>query len=154
MKRIHFSLALPRWHEWLVYVSVGLLTVTGLAWLSVDEFGKVQGEFGPEQNPALPWLLLAHGVVAYAFLVIAAMLVPVHIRLGWNALRNRVSGVSLVAIALLLAATGLLLYYTTAEGLRAVSSIFHWAVGIALPILLAVHVVRGKRSGAAPARRR
>ena len=82
MRRIHFSLALPNWHEWLVYVSAGLLTVTGLAWLYLDRFGKIEGLFGPEQNPALPWLLLVHGTVAYAFLVIAAMLVPVHMRLG------------------------------------------------------------------------
>ena len=147
MKRVHFSLALAKWHEWLVYLSVGLLTATGLAWLWLDRFGKVQGDFGPEQNPALPWLLLLHGVIAYAFLVIAAMLVPVHMRLGWNALRNRVSGLALVAIGLFLAATGLLLYYATAEGLRGLSSTVHWVIGIVLPVLIAVHVVRGRRSG-------
>jgi hypothetical protein len=154
MKRVHFSLALPKWHEWLVYLAVGLLTVTGLAWLWFDRFGKVRGEFGPEQNPALPWLLLGHGIVAYTFLVVAAMLVPVHARLGWNALRNRRSGLTLFATGLLLAATGLLLYYSTAEGLRSVSSFVHWAIGIALPVLLGVHVIRGKRSGRLSAKAR
>ena len=154
MKRIHFSLALPKWHEWLVYLSVGLLTVTGLVWLWLDKFGKVEGEFGLEQNPALPWLLSAHGVLAYAFLVVAAILVPVHMRLGWNALRNRVSGLTLVAIGLFLAATGLLLYYATAEGLRGASSTIHWVVGLALPVLLAIHVIRGRRSARVPAKAR
>lgn len=151
MKRVHFTLPLPKWHEWLVYLTVGLLTLSGLAWLWLDKFGKVQGEFGPEQSPALPWLLLVHGVVAYAFLIVAAMLVPVHVRLGWNALRNRVSGLTLVGFGLVLAVTGLLLYYATTEGLRALSSTAHWVVGIALPIALAVHIVRGKRSSALPA---
>lgn len=146
MKRVHFSLALAKWHEWLVYLTIGLLTATGLAWLWLDRFGKVQGDFGPEQNPALPWLLLLHGVIAYAFLVVAAMLVPVHMRLGWNALRNRVSGLALVAVGIVLAATGLLLYYATAEGLRGASSTFHWLVGIGLPIILIIHVIRGRRS--------
>jgi hypothetical protein len=154
VKRIHFSLALPKWHEWLVYLSIGLLTATGLVWLWLDKFGKVEGEFGPEQNPALPWLLSTHGVLAYAFLIVAAMLVPVHMRLGWNALRNRVSGLTLVAIGLFLAATGLLLYYATAEGLRGASSTIHWVVGLALPVLLAIHVIRGRRSAQAPAKRR
>ncbi len=144
MRRIHFSLALPNWHEWLVYVSAGLLTVTGLAWLYHDRFGKIEGLFGPEQNPALPWLLLVHGTVAYAFLVIAAMLVPVHMRLGWNAMRNRWSGLTLVTVGSFLAVSGLFLYYASAERLRAASSTAHWIVGIGLPLALVVHVVRGK----------
>lgn len=152
MKRIHFSLALPKWHEWLVYLSVGLLTLTGVAWLLLDRFGKVEGEFGPEQNPALPWLLAGHGVVAYLFLVVAAMLVPVHIRLGWNAFRNRVSGLFIVTTGLFLALTGLLLYYASAEGLRGATSSLHWIIGLGLPIALVVHVVRGK--GSQPPKRR
>lgn len=146
MKRIHFSLALPKWHEWLVYVSIGLLTLTGLAWLYLDRFGKVEGVFGPEQNPALPWLLLVHGTIAYAFLAIAAMLVPVHMRLGWNALRNRWSGLTLLGIGLFLAVTGLLLYYASAERLRGASSTAHWIIGIGLPVVLVIHVLRGKSS--------
>lgn len=144
MKRVHFSLALPKWHEWLVYTSIGLLTLTGLGWLYLDRFGKVEGVFGSEQNPALPWLLLVHGVLAYAFLVIAAMLVPVHMRLGWNALRNRISGLVLVGIGLVLAVSGLMLYYASAETLRGLTSTLHWAIGIGLPVVLAVHVMRGK----------
>lgn len=150
MKRIHFSLAMPKWHEWLVYASVALLTVTGLVWLWLDRFGKVQGEFGPESNPALPWLLSAHGVFAYAFLIIAAMLIPVHMRLGWNAARNRWSGLSLAGIGLFLAISGLLLYYASAEELRSLSSVAHWVVGIALPLLLVWHVLRGRAN---PSRR-
>lgn len=154
MKRIHFSLALPKWHEWLVYLSVGILTLTGIGWLLLDAFGKVEGAFGPEQNPALPWLLMIHGIVAYAFLVIAAMLVPVHIRLGWNAMRNRTSGLSLVVAGLVLAASALLLYYAGAEGLRGWSSTLHWLVGLALPLLLIVHVIRGKSDHPKPQTRR
>lgn len=146
MKRIHFSLALPKWHEWLVYISVALLTLTGLAWLLLDTFGKVEGAFGPEQSPALPWLLSSHGVLAYVFLVAAAMLVPVHMRLGWNALRNRLSGLALVGTGLFLALSGLLLYYASSEGLRGASSTLHWIVGIALPVALVIHVVRGRAS--------
>lgn len=146
MKRIHFSLALPKWHEWLVYVTVALLTLSGGAWLLLDRFGKVEGEFGPEQNPTLPWLLLIHGVLAYAFLVVAAMLIPVHMRLGWKAFRNRMSGLVLVGTGLVLALTGLVLYYASAEGFRAWTSTAHWVIGLGLPIALLVHVIRGKSS--------
>lgn len=152
MKRVHFSLALPKWHERLVYSTAGLLTATGIAWLLLDRFFKVEGEFGPEQSPALPWLLFGHGVLAYVFLVVAAMLLPVHVRLGWNALRNRLSGLVLITIGTVLAATGLLLYYASVDGLRSASSTAHWIVGLALPIALVVHVIRGKASQPSPKR--
>ena len=154
MKRIYFSLDLPRWHEWLIYLTVGLLTLTGLAWLLLDNFGKVEGEFGPEQNPALPWLLLGHGVLAYIFLVVAAMLLPVHVRLGWNAARNRKSGLTLLIAGAFLALTALVLYYASTEGFRGLSSMLHWVVGIGFPLLLIVHVIRGKGSRTAPQRHR
>ena len=141
-----FSLRLPRWHEWLVYAIASLLVVTGIAWLLLDRFGKVNGEFGPEPSPALPWLLLIHGAAAYGFAIIAAMLIPVHMRLGWNAGRNRRSGLSLVGISLFLVLTGLVLYYSTAEGFRSTSSLVHWMVGLALPPLIVIHLVRGKKS--------
>lgn len=144
MKRVHFSLALPKWHEWLVYLSTAALAFTGIAWLLVDSFGKVEGEFGPESNPALPWLLAVHGVVAYAFLIVVAMVVPVHVRLGWNARRNRWSGLAMTGAGLFLAATGLLLYYASSDQSRHLASVAHWLVGVGLPILLAWHVVRGK----------
>lgn len=146
MKRPQFILMLPRWHEWLVYATTALLVLTGIAWLLLDRFGKVEGEFGPEPSPALPWLLLTHGTVAYAFLIVAAMLIPVHMRLGWHSGRNKPSGLSLVGIGLLLALSGLALYYSTGEAFRGLASISHWVVGLTLPILLVVHLVRGKGS--------
>ncbi len=141
-----FSLKLPRWHEWLIYAIASLLTISGVLWLLLDRFGKVAGEFGPEPSPALPWLLLVHGAGAYGFAIAAAMLIPVHMRLGWNSGRNRRSGLSLVGISLFLILTGLALYYSTAEGFRSASSLAHWLVGLALPTLILIHLIRGKKS--------
>ena len=146
MKRPQFSIRLPRWHEWLIYAATALLFVTGGAWLLLDRFGKVQGEFGPEPNHALPWMLLIHGTAAYAFTIIAAMLVPVHMQLGWKSERNRPSGLLLVAISLFLLLSGLALYYSTGEALRAATSLSHWIIGLAMPIPMIVHLVCSKGS--------
>lgn len=154
MKRPHFTVRLPRWHEWLIYAATTLLFVTGGAWLLLDRFGKVQGQFGPEPNHALPWMLLVHGMVAYAFVIIAAMLVPVHMRLGWGTGRNRPSGLLLVEISLFLLLSGLALYYSTDEVLRAATSLSHWLVGLAMPIPIVVHLVRGKGSRPKPRKQR
>ena len=138
-----FGPRLPRWHEWLVYTATGLLFASGLAWLLLDRFGKAQGEFGEEPNRLLPWLLLIHGTLAYAFTILAAMLVPVHMRLGWSSGKNRTSGVLLISVGLFLVVTGIGLYYSTAEQVRSFVDLAHWLVGISLPILLAIHWMRG-----------
>lgn len=137
---------LPRWQEWSVYVSFGLLLATGIAWLVLDNFVQVAGEFGPEHHPAERITLLVHGVVAYGFLVIAGSMLPVHITLGWNTKRNRNSGILFVATLLLLAATALGLYYVGNDGLRSKVSLIHWLLGLAAVPLILIHAVRGRAS--------
>jgi hypothetical protein len=146
MKRPQFTIRLPRWHEWLIYAATALTLLSGVAWLLLDSFGKVSGEFGSEPNPALPWLLLVHGTGAYVFAIIGAMLAPVHMRLGWNSGRNRPSGLLLVALSVFLLLTGIALYYSTAERMRFIISLSHWIIGLAIPIAVIVHIVRGKGS--------
>lgn len=143
-KRPVFNLRLAAWNEWLICSTVCALLGSGVGWLLLDKFGEVQGEFGPEPSPALPWLLSLHGVLAYVFVIASAMLINVHMRLGWYAHRNRVSGITLIAVSLMLTASGLLLYYATAEQLRGIASTAHWLIGLALPIALIVHLLRGK----------
>lgn len=135
---------LPRWQEWSVYLTFGVLLVTGVAWLLLDNFVQVAGEFGPEHHPAEHLTLIVHGIVAYVFLVVGGAMLPVHIALGWNTKRNHKSGVVLVATLLMLAGTALGLYYLGNEVLRHRVSIIHWVAGvIALPTLL-FHALRGR----------
>jgi hypothetical protein len=145
MKKIRRPGRLPRWQEWSVYVSFGLLIATGIFWLSLDTFVRVSGEFGPEHHPAEQWTLIAHGVIAYAFLIVAGAMVPVHITLGRNTRRNLKSGLTLAGTLLLLAATALGLYYLGDELARNWVSIVHWGVGlVAAPVLL-IHALIGRR---------
>lgn len=141
--------SLPRWQEWSVYLSFGLLFVSGIAWLLLDKFVQVTGDFGPEHHPAEHVALIVHGVLAYAFLMVGGTMVPVHIALGWNTKRNRKSGVVFGATLLILAATALGLYYLGDEVLRPRVSIVHWVAGcVALPALL-FHALRGRNSRSA-----
>jgi len=138
---------LPRWQEWAVYLSLGGLTVTGLLWLVFDQWVRVEGEFGPEHNPAQSWLLTAHGVLAYAFLIVAGAMIPVHIILGWRTRRNLWSGISVASLCLILATSALGLYYLGEDAARSWASLTHWSLGIAvLPIFL-IHALKGRRGG-------
>lgn len=136
--------ALPRWHEWSVYFGFGLLLATGIAWLLLDKFVRIAGEFGPEHHPAEHAALILHGAVAYGFLIVGGAMIPVHITLGWNTKRNRKTGIVFVATLLFLAATALGLYYVGEDALRARLSLIHWSAGLfALPVLV-LHALRGR----------
>jgi hypothetical protein len=135
---------LPRWQEWSVYVGFGLLVVSGIAWLLLDAFVRVAGDFGPEPHPAEHWMLVVHGVIAYVFLIIGGAMIPVHVTLGWNTKRNFKSGLTLAFLLLFLAASALGLYYVGDEIARHWVSIVHWGVGlVAVPALL-IHALRGR----------
>ena len=136
---------LPRWQEWSVYVSFGALIVTGITWLLLDWFVRIAGDFGPEHHPAEQWTLIAHGVIAYAFLIIGGAMIPVHITLGWNVKRNLKSGLTLAGSLLFLAATALGLYYLGEEIQRHWVSVVHWSVGLIAGPVLIVHALRGRR---------
>lgn len=134
---------LPRWQEWSVYALLAALLVTGLAWLGLDTWVRIEGEFGPEHHPVQALSLIVHGIAAYAFLVIAGAMIPVHIKLGWHLKRNRKSGLVLALACLALALTAVALYYVGAEGFRSAASLAHWLVGIALLPVFLVHAVKG-----------
>lgn len=135
---------LPRWHEWSIYVGLALLLATGLGWLALDRWVRIEGEFGPEHHPAEHLLLILHGVAAYALLVVAGALIPVHVKVGWSTRRNRGSGLAVASALVVLSLTALGLYYLSAEGLRGAASLAHWLVGIVALPLLAVHALRGR----------
>lgn len=136
---------LPRWQEWSVYVSFALLVATGIAWLLLDWFVRVAGEFGPEHHPAQQWTLIAHGAIAYAFLIVAGAMIPVHITVGWNTRRNLKTGLTLAGVLLLLAVSGLGLYYYSDEIGRHWMSIVHWSLGLAAALILLIHALHGRR---------
>jgi hypothetical protein len=134
---------LPRWHELAVYFSFGALVATGIAWLVLDKWVRVAGEFGPEHHPAEHVMLILHGIGAYLFLLVAGALIPVHVKSGWSIGKNRVSGAALGSLLGALVLTGLGLYYLGSELARGWSSVVHWTIGlIALPALV-IHVFRG-----------
>lgn len=144
------STRLPTWQEWAVYVTLGALIVTGLAWLALDQWVRIAGEFGPEPHPAERWTLIVHGVAAYLFLVVGGAMIPVHIKLGWHSNRNRATGLALGIGCILLALTALGLYYLGVDQPRRFASFTHWTVGILILPLILIHATRGRRGEVTP----
>lgn len=141
---------------WTYGVAAGVW-LTGLAWLLLHYFLRRQGEFGPETNPAEPWLLKAHGAFAFACLWLLGLLWAAHIVNGWHARRRRWTGGALFGLAAFLVASGYLLYYAGDDDLRKLVSLAHWIVGLGAAAAFLLHRFVAERavSGKArPARRR
>lgn len=145
---LHLKTAkLARWQVRLLCWSGAILWLTGIAWLLLHNFGRVEGEFGPETSRWEPWMLRLHGAAMLAALLGGGSLLLVHVWRGWGYRSQRALGVALTSLFALLIVSGYLLYYLGDERLRPIDSLIHWVAGlVALPVFV-VHYRQGRRIG-------
>jgi len=126
---------LATWQIWLLTLSGSGLSLSGGAWLLLHYYGQQPGDFGPEMNPLEPLMMKLHGFVLIpALLGIGGMLVA-HIPKGWTHEHQRIAGIALCVVLLALTVSGYMLYYVGGEAVREWTSLIHWVVGLALPII-------------------
>ena len=126
-------------------VGIGLW-LSGAGWLVFHYFLRMQGEFGPEENPLTHWWLAAHGLFGFAALWVLGLLWGQHIVGAWRTGRRRLSGLVLCGLLAILIASGYLLYYAGGEKTRALAAIVHWAIGLALPLPYILHRILKSRA--------
>lgn len=136
MQRSSFRLNRP--FKALVYLSFGLLLLTGAIWMYAQ--GRLEDQ-GWETIPRLQMKI--HGGAAMLALIVLGAL-SAHIRRGWNADKNRLSGAVLIGVNVFLIVTGYGLYYAGGEALRAWLSHWHAWIGLVSGVLLPAHVLAGR----------
>jgi len=134
---------LAEWQKWLLCISGGALWLSGAAWLLLHYLGHAKGEFGPETNPAEPWMMRLHGFVLLPALLGVGGMFVAHIPKGWDHARQRIAGVVLGTVLGLLILSGYLLYYVGDDRARDWVSKAHWIVGLGLPVVFIWHWVNG-----------
>jgi len=127
-----------------IYALFTTLFVTGAVWLVADALKD--GDDGEVWQAVAARLLMIHGGASMAILVVLGALYALHMRLGWRANRNRVSGSVMVTINGLLIATAFGLYYAGSDVLRTWTSYLHIGIGLALPVVAVIHVLLGRRT--------
>lgn len=137
------SIRLKRLQRYFLYAVLALLFLSGVAWAYWNYLAASPGDF--EAN-AKTWTMKIHGAAAMAILVLIGMLLTGHVRFAWRARRNRANGSIFLSAFAVLTVTGYGLYYLGGERVRAWTSWIHLAVGLALPILLLIHIVLGRRT--------
>ena len=133
---------LRRPHRYSLYLVGGVLLATGAAWAAfhyVPQWLGVDERSGIEINAAL---IKLHGAAAMFSLVLIGTTLARHVGAGWQAARNKLSGIAILALAVLLIITGYLLYYAGDEQLRETSSVLHLAAGVILPAFVIAHAWR------------
>ena len=130
--------------RWTVYGVAAALFVTGAAWLAADALKD--GPRGDAWQEIGANLLMVHGGAAMAMLMVLGALIPVHIRRGWRARKNRFSGGAMVTLNGLLILTAFGLYYAGSELIRPWTSGAHIAAGFALAFLTVLHTLLGRKS--------
>jgi magnesium-transporting ATPase (P-type) len=136
------SIRLKRLQRYLLYAVLALLFLSGAAWVYWN-YLQLPGDF---EASAKTWAMKIHGAAAMAILVLIGMLLTGHVRFAWRARRNRANGSIFLSAFAVLAATGYGLYYAGGESVRAWTSWIHLGLGLALPILLVMHIFLGKRT--------
>ena len=131
-------------HQAWIYGTFGVLFVSGALWLLFHHFVQIEGEFGPAMHPLEPWWLKLHGAGAMLFLFLLGTLLLSHMESAWRIGRNIPTGVAFVSFNLILVVSGYMLYYFGGETARPIISIVHWAVGLTAPVIIGIHVWRGR----------
>jgi MFS family permease len=137
------SIQLKRLQRYFLYAVLALLFLSGVAWAYWNYLAASAGDF---EASAKAWAMKIHGAAAMAILVLIGMILSAHVRFAWRARRNRANGSVFLSAFAVLTITGYGLYYAGGERLRAWTSWIHLAVGLALPVLLLIHIFLGKKT--------
>lgn len=119
--------------------AIWLVVLSGVLWIALGFFLDADDY----TDPLRVWrhrALVLHGIAAYVLLWIIGRLFALHQQGNWRAQRNRASGLALSLALLLLAGSGLTLYYPPHEDWRDAFSLLHQVVGVALVLLVPLHV--------------
>lgn len=137
------SIRLKRSQRYFLYAVLALLFFSGVAWTYWTYLATSPGDL---HMTAKAWAMKIHGATAMVVLVLIGMLLSGHVKYAWRARRNRASGSVFLSVFAVLTITGYGLYYAGGEIVREWTSWIHLAVGLALPILLLIHIVLGRKT--------
>ncbi len=132
----------------MFYAVFAVLFASGAGWWVAHTWLQPAADSASAPSVVEPWLLKVHGAAAMAALLVLGTLYPTHISRSWRTGRNRGWGIGLVVACLVLIVTGYLLYYVGSETIRDATVSIHLWLGVALPIVLLVHIWRGRTTRA------
>jgi hypothetical protein len=136
-----------------LYGVFALLFTSGAFWLLADQMKNSADADSEMWQQAAAFVLSLHGGAAMVTLMLLGALGPMHVQRAWRAKTNRGTGIASIALFGLLILTAFGLYYLGSEAVRPWISYVHIAFGLAVPAVVAGHVMVGRASIAAMSRK-
>lgn len=134
---------LSPWQRRGLYLTIAVLTLTGLPWLALHyTVGAGAGEL---PHPLEPWLMRLHGLAAFAGLFMFGVIAGVHIPRGWRMsarlrwAKQRALGLIVSTLGGALALSAYAMFYLLPEDWHAPVGWVHAAIGLLLAIALPLH---------------
>jgi hypothetical protein len=128
-----------------IYAVLGLLWLSGCAWLLLDQFFESQGQFGRVPNPWEPAILLAHGVMAVFSMYLLGWVSARHVLRLWPGRLRRLSGGLLAALLALLGVSGFALFFVSDDRWQHAAAVVHDALGLGITGFAIQHWFFAKR---------
>jgi cyanate permease len=130
--------------RYALYAAFSTLFISGALWLAADSLKDAADGEGWQAISAN--LLMVHGGAAMVTLMLFGAMVPIHLLRAWRAKRNRWTGGVMAVLNAILIVTAFGLYYLGGEEVRPWMSNIHLGAGFSLPLLLFIHILRGRRA--------
>jgi cyanate permease len=130
--------------RYALYAAFSTLFISGALWLAADSLKDAADGEGWQAISAN--LLMVHGGAAMVTLMLFGAMVPIHLLRAWRAKRNRWTGGVMAVLNAILIITAFGLYYLGGEEVRPWMSNIHLGAGFSLPLLLFIHILRGRRA--------
>jgi cyanate permease len=130
--------------RYALYAAFSTLFISGALWLAADSLKDAPD--GERWQAISANLLMVHGGVAMMTLMLFGAMVPIHLLRAWRAKRNRWTGSVMAVLNAILIITAFGLYYLGGEEVRPWMSNIHLGAGFSLPLLLFIHILRGRRA--------
>lgn len=131
-----FSVKIPHTQRYFLYLIWLILSLTGL-YFAYSQDWQMQ-----EPSDLTVNILKTHGIAAAIFLIMLGALLAVHIQIALKLKRNLVTGLSMLSLMVLLAISGLGLYYSPEEWHENVKWLHIW-VGLFSILWLPIHIWTG-----------
>src|SRR5215471_18250269 len=103
--------AMAPWLRRSIYAITAALWLTGCLWLLLHFFFQRETEFGSQQHPLQPTLLVVHGSLALVAVFLFGWISASHVGNSWGRRFNRTTGILLIVSMSVLTLTGFAGYY-------------------------------------------
>lgn len=128
----------------ILLVCVLIAWLSGIAFFVLDQWFKVDGEFGLTNHPAQHLFLYIHGGISFILMIVYGYFIGTHVIPAFKYQQHRRLGYMVTSCIGFLSLTGYLLYYLSNKWMRNVVIYSHIGIGFILPLVMVGHMITSK----------